>query len=548
MKYMFPESLRKQYKDVENAKMIVESSDVSSDKNIAVNNLGGPVSNVMSRESLERKDFIERRVDRMTNHIDVFFDHKLSDGVRGAMELYEYTSALAIEGQTDLAKSRRDLVAWYMTERCLSPIESDYVLAILGDLDVLSDEANSYRSKVSTYKNGAVSKHFMEVMKDGYIPKEDDGDTLKEYWLVEGQKIDFDLMKEVLTKVNLEAVVIKTLQLFDDLRRSEDFSDVELLHKINEAEYFYAPICNIIGEDALDSVMTDMALQIRHIKAGNNEILYKARDYYNSVAKFDIQGFLKTLSYDDNSDFENAIKQIDGSSKLIDRGDFVLNCGLGAEDIYGKYRKKTVGRIANKIFRKQDYSEDVPMDLLGATFVADNSQTLEVAVSHIVTKLEDMAKKGLVVFKSAASKSSPFFVQTNADNPIDLFDNSMINGHDIDYKFVENGQFEVAKITFCVKKDPDFGINNDLDTTFEIQFLTSNNYEESRVGTSSHVLYRLGKDLNKDEMRSAVMFMKSLAERKQHMLSALHGELSIKPESKDRAIFLAKQLVDHKYS
>ena len=483
--------------------------------------LGELALHCLESESLQRRNWIKQRVERMGDLMHSFGDANLPQGMHDAIYLYEITSALDLKNpnlSSGVLERRRNLVEEYLTQADLTNAESDYVFSILGDLSYMDDEANNYRSHPNMYEN-KIDQRFRKVIQDSYSQEITTSD-----WLVRGKSANFMRMQEVLTQVNLESVIIKALQLMDDLRKSQDHSEVELLHKINEAEYFYAPICEIIGFDGLATALRDKSLQIRFMKSGQDEALAKAWRIHEKVKGDDVSLVLGMLG--ENSpryDFtvEQVAGKMSGEPDIVNVGDFVVDFPGASGNVFGSYRLKTVGSIADKIVRKPEYANTMPMDLIGMTFMLEDDADLELVMSHTFYQLE-----GRVEFRSTPNKASPFYIQAS-DQRVRRLGRLMsdFNGN-VQAKVVGEEQFQVAKMTFVLKDRPDVSV--------EMQFLTQTDRRASRIGQEAHILYKLGNDLLDDELGRLTSFMVDINKRRNYMVNST-GEVTVQAESLQRA-------------
>lgn len=472
-------------------------------------------------EPANRRDWIRRRVERMGKLMQSFGEVNFPQGVHDSVYLYEITSALDLNNlnlpQEKLNK-RRELAEEYLTQADLSNDEFDLVFSVLHDLSYMDNEANSYRSHPNMYEDG-IDSRFKNVIQDSY-----NQEIIASDWLVSGKKIDVSRMREVLGQVNIESVVIKAMQLLDDLRKSQEHSPVELLHKVNEAEYFYAPICEIIGYDGLAMALRDKALQIRFVKSGQNEALRKAWEVYGKIGNNAAERALSLLGNDSDSCVfiaKQVAGQMDGEPNIVDVGDFIVDFPGTNGGVLGSYRIKTVGSIAEKIVRKPEYKDVLPMDLVGLTFILEDEADIDLVVYHTLLQLKDK-----VDFLSTPNKESPLYIQTTEGRASRLGRLMTNFGEDVQTRVVDDGEFQVAKMTFVMRDQPDVSV--------EMQFLTKSDRKAARVGQNAHILYKYGKDLSPDEMEQLIGLMSEINERRKHMVNPT-GKITVKRESLERA-------------
>lgn len=487
--------------------------------------LGKLALTCLELESDERRDWIARRVERMGGLIKSFGENNLPQGMYDAIYLYEITSALDLDNPNlpqETLDKRRELVEEYLTQASLSIAEVNYVFSILGDLDYMDNEANSYRSNPNMYED-STDRRFEDVIQDSY-----NREITTEDWLMLGKEINFSRMKEVLTQVNLESVIIKALQLLDDLRKSQEHSDVELLHKINEAEYFYAPICEIIGYDGLAMALRDKALQVRFVKSGQDEALSKAWEIYEKISADAAEQALSLLGAD-SPRYSFVLEQVAGRMEdepdIVNAGDFIVDFPGTSGGVVGSYRIKTVGSIADKIVRKPEYKDKLPMDLVGLTFVLENETDIDLVLYHTLLQLD-----GKVDFLSTPNKESPFYIQATEYRANRLQQLVSDFGKKVQVEEVSSDQFQVAKMTFMMPDQPDVSV--------EVQFLTRADRKRARIGNYSHIIYnivrKMGGSVSDEEIEEMIEFMEEINSRRNYMNNPT-GEVTVRKESLERA-------------
>lgn len=484
---------------------------------ISQKRLGAAALRCLSHETTARKDWIQDRISRMDFLLDEFGGRNLPRGAHDAAYIYEATSALDFSSEQtppENLAARKNLLENYLTNPELSNREAKFVLAILGDLSYLDNEANMYRANPNIYQSGAPNPHLREIIRDDYAAK-----ISHEDWAAEAQNLDFERIGQVLEQVNLESVVIKSLQLLDDLLKSNEHSDVEIFHKINEAEYFYAPIAEVVGFDGMAAALRDKAAQIRLMKLGADEVLEKAWAQFREAEKFDIREILRMISPADEPLYEKIAGSSRDKKESVNFGDVLIDLG-SSDSVFGTYRYKTVGSIAKKMLKKESYRETLPHDLIGLTFVFPDVKNLRESLLKIIENLENQ-----VNFKAAPGKDSAFFVQATEENLNKLVFEMAESGHEPAFKIVKDWDFQVAKFTFSPKNQPNVNI--------EIQFLTKEHQKSGRVGESAHILYKLNREKtveDRENIERQLAIMQKINARRDWI-----GQPKTKSESLERA-------------
>lgn len=457
---------------------------------------------------------IQKRIERMTDILQTFGADLLPTQVYDAMTFYEATSALDLDIDNNLEEiieARQNLIDEYLTNPDISNQESDYVRAILGDLSFMDNEANGYRSNPNMYEKGG--KHLKAIISDTAesVDKND--------WNLKSKDINVYRMKEVFNQVNLESIIIKGAQLFDDLSYFEGKSDPEIFHKIIEAESFYAPICEAIGLDAFASALRNQSTHIRYYKMELKEPIERAEAIINKSKKVSIEQILHLFSQKFQV-VQMAGKKLNGED-IVNFGDFeIMN---ESKQVSGSYRYKTVGSIANK-FNKKGYETSQPVDLIGLTFVIDNQESLVRCFIRVAKELQ----KSKANFITTPGKFSPFFVQASEERLNQI--TPLINQEGIypQCNMADENKFQVAKMTFDM-----FNADNES-VGVELQFLTTADRRSARLGPASHILYKLGNELPANELDELIDLMVDIHDRKQY-LSAKNHTFTIKSESLARS-------------
>lgn len=458
-------------------------------------------------ELLFSDERIQNRIDRMTDILQAFGGEILPKATFDAMMIYESTSALdfAPAGRPDLAQKRIDFCQDYFTSPEMSDEEHEYVSAILGDLNFMDNEANNYRSNPNIY--GYDDPIIKDLIQNDYH----DGINT-EHWDVRADSIDLGRMKEVLRKVNLESVMIKAAQLLDDLHKNHEHSAVEVFHKIAEAESFYAPICEIIGLDGFATSLRDKSLQIRYEKMGRYDVLDRAGELIERARNLGVEKVLSSLA-DDAPDRTNFVVQQMAGQRLngenfVNTGDFLLRQKGDSSIFSGVYRIKSLGSLADKIYQDPNYQEKLPMDMLAYSFIVGDDTELQLVLADVVEKIEQSGAE----LCPAGTKKEAVFVQAQPERIDEIEQFLSEAGINAELRISDKNAFQSARVTF--KTQNDLG----QDVGVEIQFLTLEDRRNARLGSSNHLLYKLGGDFPEEDVEDLTNFMAEIYNRKKYMM------------------------------
>lgn len=467
----------------------------------------------------DRQDWIRRRYERVREYLQAFDGGALPGVVYDILYLYEVTSALDLQagGDETKADARCDIVAEFLTHPSTSQADFRATLVVLNELKYMDQEANQYRANPEIYKTDqSQTPRLVEAITNEYI-----GEIMPAEWLTCGEEINDERMKQVLKNAHALTVIVKSVQLLDDLLKSEEHSDVELFHKVNEAEYFYAPFAEFIGFDGLALALGDKAQQIRLMKSGEPkalDALDRGWKIYEQIKDFDVKHILSMIKPANEYTVEQVAGRLSDGQQLANVGDFVVNLSHDIGSVFGSYRFKGPGKIAEKILRKEAYELERPLDLIGMVFEAEDDQQLAKAYGCVIDNLINK-----VDFKSTPNKDSAFFIKASADKVGMLAKEVTKRGLVADCRAVDDEEFQVAKITFVLKGRP--GV------TTEIQFMTKKNRKEARIGSYSHSHYKTGSSMSAE----AIEVMAEVNASRDSMKNA-EGEMMVRPELYERAL------------
>lgn len=479
-------------------------------------------------------DRIKQRIERITDIMQAFGVELLPASVYDAMALYETTAALDFKNeQASRIKARRQMCLDYLSSPGLSSEKTDYVLAILGDLNFMDNEANAYRANLDNYN--AVNDD--RVKLDRKIKNDYQNGFEATDWDVRAKKIEVNRMKDVLEQVNLESVMIKAAQLLDDMQHYYGRSEAEIFHKVAEAEYFYAPICETIGLDGFASALNDMALQIRYQKMNKTDVLDRARYLHQLAKDYGANSLLAVLgNIDGDVDDKFLLEQMAGrrlnGDDIVNYGDFVLKLPDSSIAMAGVYRIKSIGSLADKIYKNSAYFENTPPDMLAYTVISKDDSDLKQHFLQLSAKIKQSSQFTL---QPALGKARAVVVQGGATWTKQM--QAFLEENKIEAEVRNSGEnsFQAARITFVTTP------NDNLSSIgLEVQFLTADDRRAARLGPASHILYKKGRHLSTKSVDELIKLMVDLHERKTHMIAA-KDSFTVNPRSLQRIKDLANE-------
>jgi hypothetical protein len=450
---------------------------------------------------------------RVASILKAFAGDNVPSLVYDAALLHDVADRYVSSADTEISDSATTSLAEYFSNS--GQENSLYVACLLADLDTIELTAEEYRKQIA--KEDQYSQ-FSSIITNGYT------DPLPpELWLIDSPDTDLEKMSVLLQGVNLESVLIKAAELLDNLLNPPQ-REAALLHDILEAEYFYAPLLEVIGYDGFAMSLRDISAQIRCNKSGNDDIVLKAKQIHDTAMGVSVEGLFEKIGID-------SFIVTDVVKPLLERGhvstgEFTFE--QTGDLVKGNWRIKSVGSLALKLLRQNG---DVPMDVLALTVIEKDVDSVGFAFSSLINTLRQKSDK--VSFRKAPSKDKPLYVQGSDEYTQIILDSTQSNGidsSDIQQNIVDNGKFEVAKLTFDLTHDR--GI-----TPVEVQFVTEDARKDSRIGETAHILFKNG---YKSTVENQTELLKAIHDRKRRLDK---GAVEVNGQTKQRGFSFLSNFV-----
>ncbi len=380
--------------------------------------------------------------------------------------------------------------------------DREYFSAIVSDFVVLNtfldDEHTAYREGHPTDKFRTEleqSRHCYPVIDLNRIAK-----------LLSEEESKFPNCKGV----NIESVLIKSSATFVSLREEyeRENPDLQALSKlVYNVEAFYAPVCEIIGYDALAMALRDYTSRIRVLQSdpitvqeptGEIVTLTGADRLERAAAQLDELGDVKAVE----ALVTRAIDQLFGDSISIssiqNESEHGIKFGAGTVEFEGstnttrdvefRWRVKSLGSLAKKYNK---YAS--PMDIIGITLITgsnpENNQSEEESQRKAEFDIGELF--GRMITQSAsldnffpaptAERKFPFITE-GSDEYTEIMTQAA-GDQDIHLYPPENG-FQVAKGTVIFNDDTGLAV------PMEIQIQTLRDRRVARIGEASHPIYK----------------------------------------------------------
>jgi hypothetical protein len=284
--------------------------------------------------------------------------------------------------------------------------------------------------------------------------------------------------------------------------------DLQKLSKtVYEVEAFYAPVCEIIGYDALAMALRDYTMRIRVLQsepveitaANGTKALLTGAERINKAEKA-----IETLGTheDIQNTITDVIQSIYGESinvaSIENSTGHNIQYGVGTFDVENdgvtknfkfRWRVKSIGSLATKY---EKYSS--PLDLIGITIIPgeeplegqlleDKQQEAEADVAVLFdTLITRTTELEAFVPTATPDRENPFFAE-GSQNYIDIMD-AAAGEHEIQPQMRTNG-FQVAKGTML------YHDRRDVYVPMEIQVQTLLDRRVARIGRASHPVYKV---------------------------------------------------------
>lgn len=334
---------------------------------------------------------------------------------------------------------------------------------------------------------------------------------------------------EFMEQTNVEAVLIKSCEMIDNLQDPGQRSGSSLLRDIVEVESYLAPLVEIMGFEGLSAAMRSEAIITRFKATGKEQVIGAAREQIDQIREAGVEAAVSkvlTLGRPEASRDQVAthrvVKEIPGKRPVV-MGEFAVEADDGTL-LAGNYRLKTVGSLAKKIDRENLHQ---PMDMLGMMVIADDQQEL---IDQYVAFASQMIDSDDIQLEAAASHDRALYAQGSSEFTGQLEQRMHAAGllEQVEIKTDDpakreqrgHGIYEVAKMTFYMQ-------HGDISVPTELQFVTKQERDRARLGEVSHIGYKAGGGLSsQDEAR-----MREIYRRKEY---AAGDGTEINPRTKSR--------------
>lgn len=303
-----------------------------------------------------------------------------------------------------------------------------------------------------------------------------------EQWQAHAQSIEPKYINELASSVNLESLLIKAAELLAQLDPSTATNDSQTLDRAHQAESLLAPLCEIIGFDALAMALYSHVHVLRAMFTGNLVPLQQAQELIaergdkEQVDK-DVQELFSVI-FGDNI-HEQIIDHGSGHGIMMGEGYCTSEC------LRVNWRLKSVGSLTKKLDKRSP--ENIPLDIIGATVTTQDVPQIASRLKRILERADSDER---VVLTPTSERTTAVHVKGTSSYIETIreglgFESLEAMQEVVDVVEVEPGAHRVCKVTLI------FAQPGRPELRTEIQITTQDDRIENRIGQAAHMLYKL---------------------------------------------------------
>ena len=437
-----------------------------------------------------------------------------------------YTAAMLspiAEAATDPATHEQAIEALRLYANNPTELEADryYAIGLASDRPVIS---NFWRENVN--KRYADNPEIQQLLQH-----HESTDVSIEQWRAHAPTIEPRHINKLVSSVNLESLLIKATELLAQLDPATALNNSQTLARAHQAESLLAPLCEIIGFDALAMALYSHVHVLRAMFTGNLAPLQQAQAI---IAE---RGDKERV----NKDLETLFDVIFGDhihEQIISHGaQHGIMMGEGyctSECLRVNWRLKSIGSLTNKLDTRSP--ESIPLDIIGITVTTDD-------IPQIATRLRRIRERATSDERVTLTPTSSRDAAVHVKGPLSYietireglgFESLEAMREVVDVVEVDEKAHHVCKVTLV------FSQPGRPDLRAEVQITTKADRIENRIGQAAHMLYKLLSRLGStDEQFDREVHAQDLAlihERKKH-LSANRAELTSASINRARSLF-----------
>lgn len=476
----------------------------------------------------ERKDF-RQHAERVAQLVDSFAGDMVPEQAIIAAAAHDLADRVHPYGRKYAAENRMAQVA--LMDILTGPTTNGtadvyYTTTLLSDMVALESKMDEVRTRMSwkQVQQGDITPGLASALVH------DRPDALPPgIWEQIPPELNLQDKLEFMEQTNVEAVLIKSCEMIDNLQDPGQRSGSSLLRDIVEVESYLAPLVEIMGFEGLAAAMRSEAIITRFKATGKEQVIGAAREQIDRIREAGVEGLVsKVLTVGrpeasrDQVITRRVVKEIPGKRPVV-MGEFAVETDDGAL-LAGNYRLKTVGSLAKKIDRGNLHQ---PMDMVGMMVIANDHQEL---IDQHVAFASRMIDSDDIQLEAAGSHNRALYVQGSPEFTRQLEQRMRAAGllEQVEIKTDDPakreqrgyGIYEVAKMTFYMQ-------HGDISVPTELQFVTKQERDRARLGEVSHIGYKAGGGLSSQDAAR----MREIYRRKEY---AAGDGTEINPRTKSR--------------
>ena len=456
----------------------------------------------------------ERELTLTTKLIIDFCDEYLSPRAYTAAML---APILETATTADTNTQAREALRIYTNNTTESEEEKRYVIGLASDRPVI---ANFWHESVATrYTSDPALQSLLQSSKPAEVSIQQ--------WGTPSKSIEPRYINELASSVNLESLLIKAGELLAQLDPSTATNDSQTLDRAHQAEALLAPLCEIIGFDALAMALYSHVHVLRAMFTGNLAPLQQAQNIINERGdKEQVDGDVQELFgvvFGDNI-HEQIIEHGAGHGIMMGEGYCTGEC------LRVNWRLKSVGSLAKKLDARSP--ENIPLDIIGATVTTKDVHQIASRLKRI---LERAKNNKHVILTPTSERDKAIHVKGPTEYIEAIreglsYESVDAMREDVDVVAVAEGAHQVCKVTLVFKQPEKDEKPERPDLRAEIQITTESDRVENRIGKAAHMLYKLVKHLGiSDDSIDKEHYAQDLAlihARKQHLGATNYDQLT----------------------
>lgn len=498
----------------------------------------------------EREDFIEH-AHRVQDLVEEFAGEDLPPEAISLALVHDVVDRMINRESTkyneDWAKEATKALLELFDDETISHEQLKYASCILADMIKVEQSAAYHRKQMADITQEDNESQGNTNFKEIYplIAQRYMGSIPPEKWEIAQPLLDLNHMRREMEEVNIEAFIIKSAELLDNLRYPSSKRQSAILQDVLEAESFYAPILEAMGYEGFAAELRSAGKIRRLFGQGRKDLVEYAAEIQNTVLQIGIGKIADKVFGENDSTISYAVGKADSSDDYpIHMGEFAAETRHG-NMVAGNWRVKSVGSLADKL-----KGGDGIMDIVGMMVISEDRKSVARDFANFIAYR-------LPEFKpvSSRNKTRPVYIQGTQKyvnyieeqlHALGIDSGQYLVKIDTEETIEKRGypSYEVSKVTFSVEVDG-------IETPIEVQFITKDERQRARTGKVSHVGYKylqgngysdkkLGEEKPSERLKrldivaSAEETLKALYKRRYDMkTSSKAGRLELNPASED---------------